>query len=76
MKSRTIRQVAHRPRRPRAPGFALAQLHPEQIGGGFDPFLQIDAFRLGRAGVQAASTRGRFRGHLYFARIAHRIHQS
>jgi redox-sensitive bicupin YhaK (pirin superfamily) len=43
---RTIRKVAHLPRQPRTPGFAMAQLHPELIDGGFDPFLQIDAFAL------------------------------
>ena len=46
MTLRTIRKAAHMPREPRAPGFAVAQLHPDRIGGGFDPFLQIDAFAL------------------------------
>ncbi len=43
---REIRAVANLPRRERAPGFAVAQLHPEVVGGGMNPILQIDAFAL------------------------------
>jgi redox-sensitive bicupin YhaK (pirin superfamily) len=46
MTERTIRTVAHLPRQPHAEGFAVAFLHRETVGGGFGPFLQIDAFAL------------------------------
>lgn len=44
--SRNIRAKVHAPRSARAPGFNVAFLRPEPIGGGMDPFLQIDAFAL------------------------------
>lgn len=43
---RHVRRVAAAPRVQRALGFEVAQLHPELIGGGMDPFLQIDGFAL------------------------------
>lgn len=46
MLERSIRAAVHLPRQQRAPGFEVALLHPESVGGGFDPFLQIDAFAL------------------------------
>ena len=46
MSLRSARGVANRPRRLEAPGFEVAFLRPELIGGGMDPFLQIDAFAL------------------------------
>lgn len=46
MIERRIRAVVNLPRQPRAEGFNVAFLHPEAVGGGFDPFLQIDAFAL------------------------------
>jgi redox-sensitive bicupin YhaK (pirin superfamily) len=43
---RRIRRVVNAPREVRGDGFAAAQLHPSMLGGGMDPYLQIDAFAL------------------------------
>lgn len=44
--SRGLRSIVNLPRQPAATGFQLAKLHPQLIGGGMGPFLQIDAFAL------------------------------
>jgi redox-sensitive bicupin YhaK (pirin superfamily) len=43
---RNIRATASAPRAERGLGFNVAFLRPEPIGGGMDPFLQVDAFAL------------------------------
>lgn len=46
MNERSVLSTANLPRQSRTDGFKVAFLHPEAVGGGFDPFLQIDAFAL------------------------------